>query len=50
MKQPCPARNLEQTDNDPRSYLSESCRQWLETAGDIDDFIFYQTEQKISQR
>ena len=30
--------------------LPEGCRAWLETTGDLDDFIFYQTEQKISQR
>lgn len=23
---------------------------WLETTGDLDDFIFYQSEQKVSQR
>lgn len=50
MKQPCPVWNTEQTDAELRNHLLESCRQWLETAGDIDDFIFYQTEQKISQR
>lgn len=30
--------------------IPEGCRAWLETTGDLDDFIFYQTEQKISQR
>ena len=30
--------------------ILEGCRAWLETTGDLDDFIFYQTEQKISQR
>jgi len=30
--------------------LYESCRQWMETAGDVDDFIFYQSDSTVSQR
>ncbi len=28
----------------------ESCRKWMETEGDVDDFIFYDSEYQISQR
>ena len=30
--------------------LYVSCRQWMETAGDVDDFIFYQSDSTVSQR
>ena len=28
----------------------ESCRQWFMTEGDVDDFIFYHSEEQVSQR
>lgn len=30
--------------------LYENCRQWLESEGDVDDFIFYQSEHSVSER
>ena len=33
-----------------RNNIYEACRPWLETAGDLDDFIFYNSESAVSER
>ena len=33
-----------------RTNVYEACRPWLETAGDLDDFIFYHNEAAVSER
>lgn len=43
-------RNSEGVDCESCRRLYESCRQWLETEGDVDDFIFYQSDSSVSQR
>ena len=33
-----------------KNSIYEACRPWLETEGDLDDFIFYQSESPVSER
>ncbi len=48
MEQYIEKQNAQQVQSCKTTY--ESCRKWMETEGDVDDFIFYDSEDRISQR
>lgn len=47
LPKPCAKQEYPTSQHKP---VYESCRQWFMTEGDVDDFIFYHSEEQVSQR